>query len=591
MSSPPSTAARWLAPALVMGGVVLVVAGLWRGGPLETLLAHPVGEAQGHLWMQWLLERALVENGALFGIKDIVLHEELWVVPTDPTTRLLSLPLSLLFGRTLAYNAALVGLLGLGASTLGLLARRLGAPPVAAAVGALVFLWSPALLGFAADGRIDSLGVCWLPLLGLAWLRVVREPSASSGLLLGITGVAVALAGINHAAVAAVSLALPTAVVVLRDRRRLGPMVLGALVSGLAVGGLLWVLVLVEGNDPARLLQTSNPDQRGAFIRVSTAMIHEGRMADFWWGAQRLHRDGGGFSWWALPRTLLKIGHTHHAADMLTVQSFAPGGFWWLGVVPWALVGLGVVRHPRQLLPLAGTAVFAQLLGMGLGFPHTLPFTIGSTTFYLAPAVLWEGLPGIGRFNNYGLFSVVSAMCQGLIAARVLGGLPAVAWMRGGAGVVVLGLWLAEVQTGPAPLPLETTDMRVSDGLRGALGRVAKSRGVLVLPLSRDTSFYLQTVHQRPSPHRFRAGRAKARQDPMLADRDGAIHQLILAAEGQRIATAALPSQLSRAGLGAVVLVPALLPPAVAEAVQARLHNTFGPPHWTGLEGMVWLLP
>jgi hypothetical protein len=567
--------------------VVLVVAGLWRGGPLETLLAHPVGEAQGHLWMQWLLERSLTENGQLFGINNIVLHEELWVVPTDPTTRLLSLPLSLLFGRTLAYNAALIGLLGLGASTLGLLARRLGAPPVAAALGALVFLWSPALLGFAADGRIDSLGVCWLPLLGLAWLRVVRGPSAKSGLLLGLAGAAVALAGINHALVAAVVLALPTAVVVLQDRRRLGPMVLGALVSGLAVGGLLWVLVQVEGNDPARLLQTSNPDQRGAFIRVSTAMIHEGRMADFWWGAQRLHRDGSAFSWWALPRTLLKIGHTHHAADMLTVQSFAPGGFWWLGVVPWALVGLGVVRHPRQLLPLAGTAVFAQLLGLGLGFPHTLPFSIGSTTFYLAPAVLWEGVQGIGRFNNYGLFSVVSAMCQGLIAARVLGGLPRMPVVAG----VVLGLWLAEVQTGPAPLPLETTDMRVSEGLQDTLGRVAKSRGVLVLPLSRDTSFFLQTVHQRPSPHRFRAGEVTPPRDPMLSDHDGAIHQLLIVAQGQQQGTADLPQQLARAGLGAVVLVPDLLPPKVGERVEANLFSFLGPPHWSGAQGTVWLLP
>jgi hypothetical protein len=572
---------------LVVGGLVLVAMGLGRGSPLETLLAHPVSEAPGHLWMQWLLERALTEGGGLVGIENIVLHEPLWVLPTDLMTRLLSLPLSLLLGRTFAHNASLMGLLALGVISLGALARRLGAPPVAAAAGALLFLWSPALLGFAADGRIDSLGVCWLPVLGLAWLRVVQEPSVRTGLLLGLAGAAVALAGINHAVVAAVVLALPTVVVGLRDRRRIGPLALGALLSGLAAGALLGLLVQIEGNDPARLLQTSNPDQRRAFIRVSTAMIHEGRMADFWWGAQRLHQAEGGFSWWSLPPTLLKIGHTHHAADMLTVQSFAPGGFWTLGITPWVLVGLGVVRHPRQTLPLAGLAVLTQLLGLGLGFPHTLPFTLGSTTFYLAPAVLWEGLPGISRFNNYGLFSVVSAMCQGLVAARVLAGLPRVPVAAG----LVLGLWLVEVQTGPAPLPLETTDLRVEDGLRDTLGRVSKGRGVLVLPLSRDTSFFLQTVHERPSPHRFRAGEATPPRDPMLSDPDGAIHQLLIVAQGQRQGTADLPQQLARAGLGAVVLVPDLLPPKVGERVEANLFSFLGPPRWSGAQGQVWLLP
>ncbi len=572
--------------AVMVGGLVAVGLGLARGAPGSLLLAHPLGEAGGHLWLQWLLERSLAGGGGFVGAEGVVMGERLWVLPTDGLSRLLGLPLGLLFGRVVAFDLTVLGLLALGTGAVARLAGALGARPLPAALASLLFLWSPALLGFAADGRVDSLGIVWLPVLALAWLRATRAPSWRSGALLALAAVAVALAGINHAVVTALVMAPPTLVALLRDRRRALPYGMGALAGGVAIGVLVSTLLEVEGHDPGRLTQLSNPEGRQLITTVTTAMIHEGRMADFWWGAQRLHRAAGPFDWWRLPETVLRIAHTHHAADTLTVQSFAPGGFWWTPAVPWALAAIGLWRDPRGLGPLVALAAAAQVLGMGYGFPHMLPLKLGSHTLYVAPAVLLEGIPGLDRFNNYGLFSVVAAMAHAVVAARVFSGL---AWGRV-AGLAAVGLWTVEVMRGPVPLPLDTTRVDLDPALVAPLAGLPADEGVLTLPLSRDLAFLLQSHHGHPTPHRFRAGPAKAQRDPMLADPTDAIHQLITVARGERRPQGHERHALRAAGLGAVVVVPQLLPPKQARQLETPLHAALGTPDWAGPAGAVWRL-
>lgn len=575
----------WIARTVLLLGVGALAIGLLPE-PTARLLSHPLGEAPGHIWVQWLLERSVLEGADFFGVDDVILHERLWLVPTDPLARLLSLPLGLLLGRVAAYNILTVGLLGLAASACAAIARSLGARPVAAAVGALFLIWSPALLGFAADGRQDSLGIGWLLVLGLTWLRAMRHPSLRAGLALAGAAVLTVLAGVNLAVVAATALLVPSLVALARSRRRLLPLTLGAAAGGLTVALMLSLLLSVEGHDPARLKQTSNIDGKQFFTVVDMDSIRSRRTADFWWGARRLNQEPAGQSQWVLPATTLKISHTHDAASMLRLQSFAPGGWWWLGAAPWMLLGVGLVVRPRQVWPWALGAVAFQFLGLGYGASHTLPLVVGSTRFYLAPAVLLEGLPGVSRFNNYGLFSTLAAACHGVVAALVLTGLRRpLPW-----ALLVAGAWAFEVMGGPVPLPLPTTNVVVPDALIAPLKTLPIDQGVLVLPLSRDVNYLLQTLHGHPSPQRFRTNIAKAQRDPMLADPTDAIHRLVKTATGERQPEPLLPQLLWEASVGAVVAMPKLMPPRQGEALLQTLHATLGPPVWSSDTTTLWML-
>lgn len=544
--------------------------------PTRRLLGHTLGEAPGHIWMQWLLDQAAGGAHAWFGQEGVILGERLWVVPTDWASRLVSGALGVLVGPIAAYNLTALGLLALAGAAAARLARLAGAGRWPSALAALITMWHPALLGFLADGRIDSMGAGWVGMLAAAWLVAMRAPSWSAGLAVGGWAVGVVLSGPNLTVATAMAAAAPSVAAAALDRRRLRPLASAAAVAAVAAVAVVALIFSVERHDSARLEQQSNVERRPVIEALDAEAVAARRQADFWGGASVLNRTVPVGSAWALPTEIHDSPATRNAATMTTTQPFAPGAWWVFSAVPWLLAGLGLLRSPRQAAPWVAMAAAMKLLGLGHGSSQTLPLALGGQLYYIAPAVLIERIPGLSVFNNYGLFSTFETLAVAVAAALGCRALPWRPWWCLGA----VALWLLEVQRGPTPLPLAVNDMRLPDGLLEAIEPIGGGEAVFLLPISKDLNNYLQTHHQRPTLMRFRFGAAEPQAEPMLADPNGSANDLLRAARGEHAAPD-LAARLADGGVGAVVVMPSLLPPAEGAQLQQRVQQALGTPSWS----------
>lgn len=545
--------------------------------PAGRLLGHTLSEAPGHLWMQWLIRRAVFEGEPLFGQDDIILGETLWVMPLDWITRAAAGLLELVVTPEATYNLLAAALLALAGAAAARLAAQAGAGKWPAALAALLVIWSPSLLGFAADGRLDSMGIGWVGMLAVAWIAAMRAPSWRRGAAMGGWAVGVVFSGPNATVATALAAAIPTAAAARRDPRRIRPLLIATGIAGAAAVLTLTTLVLVERNDSGRLEQISNEDVQHVFEATTPEAIAQNRLADFWVGARALNHDVPVGSAWRLPPTLHGHPATQNAARMAVVQPYAPGAWWGISVVPWLLALVALVRAPRAAAPWVALAAASLVLGLGHGSSQTLPLRIGSQLYYIAPAVLIERLPVLSAFNNYGLFSTFSALAVAVAAAIGASRLPRPPLVVAAAAL----LWLAEVQRGPVPLPLAVNDMRPPAGLLEALEGMPAEQAVMMLPMSKDLNNYLQTHHHHPTLLRFRYADVAPGKDPMLADPNGSASALLDHVRGRSTRSRRLPRELAAGGVGAVVAVPALLPPPHDEALTEALRQALGAPSWS----------
>ncbi len=560
-----------LAPfALPVRVALLAVIGV-LDDPGSELVGHAASEAPSHLWMEWLLERGLKGKGPLFGQTDLIVAEVLWVVPAGWIDAALGLALGAAVGRAAAYNLLVFLQLALAGCSATGLARVLGADRWAASAAGALVVSHPALLGFAADGRLDSIGLGWAGLLAIAWVLAMRERTWRSGLWLGVAGAAVAFAGMNLAMAVALTATLPTLAALALDRARARPLLIGAGLSALGAGLVLGLLLHIEGNDPARLEQDSNPQRRALIAEASTSLL------DHWAGARAMHRAPGGQDLWTLAPELAGERATATAARMTTVQSYAPGAWWVYAVAPWLLMLAGLVRAPRRLAPWVLLAAGLQVLGMGYGSAQMPPLVLGDRAFYVAPATLLERLPGLAVFNNYGLFSVLGALAQGAGAALAVTLLPHRRILLGLAGLA----WALQVQLGPAPLPLPTVRTAPPEGLLEDLERQPQGP-VLLLPVSETRNKLLQTWHGRSTPQRFRAQIDERGQPELISDASGRMRDLLEGGPTSR------PVELEPLGLSAVVYRQGLLPADEDLRLQARLDALLGPPAVVGDGYRIW---
>ncbi|HCH61523.1 MAG TPA: hypothetical protein DFR83_01880 [Deltaproteobacteria bacterium] len=570
--SSPWLDVRTLTVLLAVGAVV----GRVLLDPGGSLLGHVFSEAPGHLWMQWLLDRALWDGADWWGQRDVLLQETLWVVPLDWSNRLVAFVLGPILGAVRAFNVTMIGLVVLMAVGMLRICRRLDAGPMTSALAVLLFVWSPSVLGFAADGRIDSLCMGWMAMFLAAWIDAMRQPTWRSGVWMGVWAMAVSLSGPNPAFVLAFLAAIPSVVALVQDRSRWRPLLITGLMAALALAFVLGMLISVEGNDPKRLEQVAAPDVRPFLEFLLPEEILERRLKAVWSGAANLNRFAPTSNMWQLPEVLRGIQATQIGTDRLTVQPFAPGGWWRVSLVPWILAFAGTARRPRAAAPWMGLGVLTLFLGLGHGHSQTLPFMLGSNLFYISPASVLEAVPGFSVFNNYGLFSSASALC---VAVTV-----AVGWKGARRAPVIAGiaalLWFIEVQRGPVPLPLATADTTLPEGLVEMLASGDPSTGVVTLPLSKDHNNYLQTLHGRPTPVRFRLHRHTPNRDGMIVDPTGNINLLLNVARG-RGPDPTLENRLVKAGVGHVLVFSALMPEAKQHQVRSRLSGALGSPVWT----------
>lgn len=558
-----------------LAGARLVVA------PTHRLLGHTLGESLGHLWTQWLLHRSLWSGKALFGQTDLILGETLWIVPTDWSTRIISEVLGLVVGPVVAFNLTALGLLAFSGVAAAKLSRMLGAGPWPAAVAALLVMWSPGMLGFCADGRVDSMGLGWVGMLAASWLQAMRTPSWKNGMWMGLWGFGVVLCGPNTVFATVMVAVVPSVLAVLLNWQRMRPLAIAAAITGFGAVLVLAVFVGVERNDSGRL-NWEHETVQPLIERVDAQQLSQRHQVEFWRGAHQLNHAVPVGSAWHMPDIVQDNPAALQAAQMMTTQAFAPGAWWRVSVIPSVLAVLAVLLCGRRLYGWAVLGVVTLIFGLGYGSSQTLPLSIGAAQYYIAPAVLLERIPGLGNFNNYGLFSTFFGLVLAILSAQCLQRAP----LWGLALVAVL--WGVETQRGPAPLPLSVVDVQLPAGLEAAMSSDADA-AIMVLPISKDINYYLQTIHHRPTVMRFRYGETLADGDPLLADPNGSVNALLRSVRSGN-GGADIPRRLRDAGVGTILILPELLPPSTGEVLQGRAQDALGEPTAHGDGWMVYSL-
>lgn len=557
---------RWI-PVFFLAFAALMVVFRTLLEPTGRVVGHSLGEASSHLWIQWWLDRGLRNGFSLFGQQGIVLHEQVWVMPSDWTTRAVVGPLGWLLGRVAAYNMGVFGLLLWAGVASMLLAQRAGASRWPAMFAGLLVMWHPALLGYAADGRIDSMGVGWAALVGWGWLGIARAPSIKHGLLLGACASGAIFSGINLTVAISLTAAIPTAwLLATRPASRL-PMGAAAGVAASALSAMLFTLVSVEGNDPGRLQQQSHPEGRTFFVQADMNDV----LLEIWAGAHALHRTVLN-EMWSLPDIVSSFSSTERAARDMVLQLYAPGGWWFLSVVGVVLVLGSAVLSPRKVLPWAVAAVCLQFMALGLGPSQSMPLSLGGThSYHISPGVFLESLPGLSSFNNYGLFGVLAALAQGIAVSIGLTHLRRpMPWVC----LAVLSWGMEIVVRSPVPFPLSSTVVAPPASWIQEIEKTEQTEGVLVLPVSEHT-WLLQTHHGRPGILRFRPKDVEGNRIPLYADETGRISDFVHTITNRQRRS---HCDLSGTGLGMVVLIPQLLPPSQKQPIIDRLDACLGSP-------------
>ena len=569
----------------VAGAVAVAMAAVWAD-PTHRLVGHTLGEGTSHLWVQWLIDRWLVDGHPPFGQQGVVAHERLWFVPTDLSTRAGAHLLGRWVGPVAAYNVTVAFLLALAGGSTVALARQAGATRGASALAGVWMVWAPSLLGFAADGRVDSLGVGWVGLWVWTLLRVVRQPSLARGVVLGGATIGVMASGPNPS----LALALVGGGPVLwwmgrRAAVRRPFLVAGAVLApvALVVG---WTIVDVESHDPGRLERSDPPASTAPIAPYDPDLdgaVHHVRL---WQAAHAVDRDAWVQPWHRLPASLQAHPAMAEAASHGQAQVVAPGARWTWTLVPWSLAIWGLLRRrpgAGQWVVLAGVC---QVLALGLGPAQALPLRVLGEDWVVAPCGVLHHIPGLRVFNNFGLYGPMASMAVAVAAAC--------GWREhpGWLGLLALA-WGVEVQSGPVPLPLRATDLTVPAEVLSTLDGVDPRRSIVSLPRTTHADRWLQSLHHHPSVQRFRLGKSQAADG-----RDGVLaagSRSVAALEGRALGGASPRTDrtagLAADGVGAVVLLPELLPADARPAYRAAVTEALGPPDVQADGVWVFLVP
>ncbi len=558
-------------PAWLVLAVPLVAgSGLqWRPG--QRLLGHALGEAPGHLWTQWLLERALGSGQDLFRHEGIQIGSQLWVYPVDLTNRLLSLVLGSFLGDVATFNCLALALVALaGLATVGL-AREAGATPWPSLVAGTFVAFHPAYLGYVADGRLDSATLGWGILVAWAWLRLVREPGPRRALVLAGSVGLLAASSPNLTVVMAATLLLPTGVALYRLRGRLArPLALAVLASGVLVAPTLALLVQVEGASGARIAQASQAAS-SVFELVDRAELDAG-VGDLWRGAAALDRGPVVQQWHTLPAVVGDLPSTRRAAQDLVVQSYGPGARRFLPWSPFVLVLFAPVTMRRRAWVCLGGAALLQVVALGDGLAQGLPFFLpGLSTGLIVRVKPVLGVVGpLRHFTAFGLFSSLGAVAMGVGVSLSLSRWR---WRLRGVALALIALLFLELQLlGPTPLPLRVTEAVVSPDLVEALARQGGG-GVLLLPKRSEVDRLLQVAHQQPADIRFN-------MESQHTQGRGRSLDLFKSELSRGPLSRQTRHDVLNLGVDTVLLVPGLLPPEERGDVLEHLRESLGPPVW-----------
>lgn len=169
--------------------------------PTHALLGRG-GDNYLHAWFLWEFAREVAHGQNPFHTNLILypIGANLTWATTDILGQIIAIPFSLLLGPILTYNLSLVLQLALGAFFAWVLCRRVSGDAAAAAIGGIVFGFSPFLLAHA-QGHLSLVTAFPLPIYVLALGRLLdkEKPSWKDGVLLGLALALVALGNYEYA--------------------------------------------------------------------------------------------------------------------------------------------------------------------------------------------------------------------------------------------------------------------------------------------------------------------------------------------------------------------------------------------------------
>ena len=99
-------------------------------------------------------------------------------------------------------------------------------------------------------------------------------------------------------------------------------------------------------------------------------------------------------------------------------------------------------------------------------------------------------------------------------------------------------------------------------------------------PISKDHNNYLQTLHGRPTPVRFRLQQHSPDREGMIADPTGNLNVLLSVARG-RGPDPTLERRLVTAEVGHVLVLSPLMSEERQQQVRARISGALGSPVWS----------
>ncbi len=564
----------------VLLGWVLLCTGNVLGHLGSRVLGHPQGESMGHLWIHWLLARNLRSGRwPLFRMDGVEVGKDTWVYPVDLSTHLVAQPLYRLFGDPAAYNLTALGLLLFAALATYHLARHLQTvpEPLAATVATVVAVFHPAFLGFAADGRLDSMTLGWAVLVLLMWHRLVTAPTYRAGVWLAVCVGLLMAASPNLTYVMAIVLTPPSVILLVTSTRRLAlPFLTAGVSSALLVAPLAYLLFTVEKQAKGRLNISYEAPEVPVVERVSPFEEPYQIVLHLWIGAEALDRGPQVYDPFQLAAVLTTLPAPPLPETM--APAYAPGTRHYVSVLGVALLVLSLILAFRRAWPwLLGGALVA-FLGFGLGVQNALPLHLpGSNVWWqLRSAPLLSWLPLSSHFSNYGLFTALGNV---LTSLGCLQGLTALSQRlpRRARHAVMLGLmalWLGETQRlSPVPLPLRATLVRVPEPVR-YLGQQKDGMGVTGTPINSDLDRFLQTKHGHPITSAWN------RTSAWYTEKEALLGRLLEGDDDRcrRATPRRVREALQEAGIGWVVLYPGLLRPEPRERFRACLDHLLGRP-------------
>jgi hypothetical protein len=149
----------------------------------------PPGDNLEYVWKMWWFKHALLDLRVSPFYNPNVFYPFGYPIALSETTMantVLWLPITALFGETVAYNAAMYASFVLSGYGVFLLLIDLGRSPLASLFGGIVYAFSPYRMSHLGAGHMPLMGTGWIALLFWALERMLRQPSWRRGWPVGV---------------------------------------------------------------------------------------------------------------------------------------------------------------------------------------------------------------------------------------------------------------------------------------------------------------------------------------------------------------------------------------------------------------------